>query len=72
MGLAEDLTLLVQAFIRRPASEVQSRQPAPPDRDDDIQIALHGLDLDPHAEAELHGHIRKLVRDRLAPKEAEK
>ena len=75
MGLAEDLGVLVQAFIRRP-SEVQekgrSRPPAPPDPDDDIQIALHGLDLDPDAEAELHGHIRKLVRDRLAPKEAEK
>jgi hypothetical protein len=47
MGLAEDLSLLVQGFMRRPASAARERSRTEAQRvsghDVDIQIALHGL-----------------------------
>jgi hypothetical protein len=70
MGLAEDLSLLIQGFMQRPASATQERTRTEALRvsgpDVDIQIALHGLQLDPDAEDELQHLIRALVRDRVA------
>jgi hypothetical protein len=70
MGLAEDLSLLVQGFMQRPASAARERTrteaPRVSGRDVDIQIALHGLQLDPEVEDELHQTIREVVRDRVA------
>ena len=68
MGLAEDLSLLIQGFIQRPASAAQERAEAlrVSGPDVDIQIALHGLQLDPEAEDELQHLIREVVRDRVA------
>jgi hypothetical protein len=70
MGLAEDLSLLIQGFMQRPASATQERTRTEALRvsgpDVDIQIALHGLQLDPDAEDELQHLIRELVRDRVA------
>jgi hypothetical protein len=76
MGLAEDLALLVDGFMRRRASatEEKTRTQAPRDSgaDSDIQVALHGLQLDSGAEQELHHLIREFVRERIAPREAAK
>ena len=70
MGLAEDLSLLIQGFMQRPASAAKERTRTEAPRgsgpDIDVQIALHGLQLDPEAEDELHQMIRELVRDRVA------
>ena len=70
MGLAEDLSLLVQGFMQRPASAARQRTRTETPRvsgpDVDIQIAMHGLQLDPEAEDELRLTIRELVRDRVA------
>jgi hypothetical protein len=67
MGLAEDIQLLIQAFIQSPASADRQRAQTSPATDEhgDIEIALHGLKLDPDREAELHRRIRELVRKRL-------
>ena len=71
-GWAEDVGLLVQGFVRRRASadRVRARPDATgEDRgraEDDIQVSLHGLQLDPEAEDELHRMIRDLVRDRVS------
>ncbi|MGZ3288640.1 MAG: hypothetical protein ACXU87_11435 [Xanthobacteraceae bacterium] len=76
MGLADDVRLLVQAFIRDPAAFVQDQGPSDPtrssDRDLDIQIAVHGLNLDPDADRKLHGLIRALVQERVVSGETEK
>lgn len=70
MGLAEDLSLLIQGFMQRTASAVQGRSRTEATRVSgpavDIQFALHGLQLDPEAKDELHHLIRELVRDRVA------
>ena len=70
MGLAEDLGLLIHGFMHRPASAAQegtrTEVPRVSGPDVDIQIALHGLQLDPEAEDVLHDLIRELVRDRIA------
>ena len=70
MGLAEDLGLIIQGFARRRASAAQGRPRPDESRDpgraeDDIQVSLHGLELDPEAEDELHRLIREFVRDRF-------
>ncbi len=73
MGLAEDLGLLVQGFMQRRASAretVRTQAPRVSGADDEIAIALHGLQLDQEAEDELHQTIRALVRDRVARAEA--
>ena len=70
MGLAEDVRLLIQGFMRRPASAAQGRPRTEalrvPGPDIEIQFALHGLQLDPAAEDELHHLIRELIRERVA------
>src|SRR5262245_5798988 len=70
MGLAEDVRLLVDAFVRDPASVDRERPAgarAVDDREEDVSIALHGLNLDPDDERVLHGLIRGVVATRLAP-----
>jgi hypothetical protein len=73
MGLAEDVSLLIQGFMQRPASAAQERTRTEAPRvsgpDVDIQIAIHGLQLDPEAEDELHQTIRELLRERVAREE---
>lgn len=72
MGLAEDLSLVVQGFMQRRASAretARTKAPRVSGPDEDIQIALHGLQLEPEAEDELHQAIRELVRDRVARSE---
>ena len=64
MGLAGEIGLLIQGFIHSPASTTKRRRRHPDPRDD-IEVALHGLKLDPDREAELHHRIRELVRQRL-------
>jgi hypothetical protein len=70
MGLAEDLALLAREFVQRraPSGEQRSRaaEPAPADTDGEVEIALHGVELDPEAKKELHRLIRELVRERTA------
>jgi hypothetical protein len=70
MGLAEDLSLLIQGFMQRPASAAQERTRTEAPRLSgpavDIQFGLHGLQLEPEAEDELQHLIRELVRDRVA------
>ena len=74
MGLDEDLRLLVQAFIQGSHSSDRQSTPATSasDAHGDIEIALHGLNLAPEEEGELHHLIRELVRKRVAGKEAAK
>jgi hypothetical protein len=71
MGLADDVRLLIDAFVRDPASVVRKRSAAPPapdaDPDGDLGIALHGLNLGPEDERVLHRLIRGLVAERRAP-----
>jgi hypothetical protein len=72
MGLAEDLSLLVQRFIQSPPPSAREKASATPPsgQHGDIEIALHGLNLDPDQEAQLHHLIRELVHERIAGKEA--
>jgi hypothetical protein len=76
MGLAEDLALLAREFVRRraPSGEQRSRaaEPAPADTDGEVEIALHGVELDPEAMKELHRLMRELVRERTAGAEEAK
>jgi len=76
MGLADDVRLLVQGFVRDPDSGEQHGRSSDPTRSSnpglDIQIALHGLGLDPGAERELHGLIQALLHERVASVEPEK
>jgi hypothetical protein len=68
MGLAEDIAMLVQEFVQHwaPSDEQRSRaaESAPGDTNVDVEIALHGVELDPKARKELHRLIRELVRER--------
>jgi hypothetical protein len=71
MGLADDMRLLLDAFVRDPASVERKRSapaPAPDaDPDEEVGIALHGLNLGPEDERVLHRLIRGLVAERRAP-----
>jgi hypothetical protein len=67
-GLAEDIRLLVQAFLLDSGS-VRSSQACQEmgesfDVPGDIEIALHGLPLEPDAKGELQQRIEGLVRRR--------
>lgn len=76
MGLADDVSLLIEAFVRDPASfdrETPAAAPTPDaDPDGDLDIALHGLNLGPEDQRALHRLIRDLVRERRAPRGAER
>jgi hypothetical protein len=76
MGLADDVRLLIDAFVRDPASVERERSAAAPapdvDRDEDVNIALHGLNLGSEDEHVLHRLIRGLVAERRAPRETER
>ena len=68
MGLADDVRLLIDAFVRDPASVDRETFGAAPasgaDPDGDVEIALHGLNLGPEDERVLHRLIRGLVAGR--------
>jgi hypothetical protein len=70
MGLADDLTLLVHTFIRDRASVERETSPTAPAPSSgphpDIEIALHGLEVNPEEEHKLHRLICDVVRDRVA------
>jgi hypothetical protein len=70
MGLADDVRLLIDAFVRDPASvDLKTSGAAPEedaDPDGDVEIALHGLNLGPEDERALHRLIRGLVAGRRA------
>jgi hypothetical protein len=71
MGLADDVRLLLDAFVRDPASVERKTAAAAraPDTDpeEDVSIALHGLNLGPENERVLNRLIRGLVAERRAP-----
>lgn len=71
MGLADEVRLLIDAFVRDPASVERERSADAPasdeDPDGDVGIALHGLNLGPEDERVLHRLIRGLVAGRRAP-----
>lgn len=71
IGLADDVRLLLDAFVRDPAAVERERSAATPasdaDADGDVGIALHGLNLAPEDERVLHRLIRGLVAERRAP-----
>ncbi|HZA41062.1 MAG TPA: hypothetical protein VFA00_10600 [Actinomycetota bacterium] len=73
VGLVEDVRLLIHAFLLDPDSVRTSQACADiqdaPDASGDIEIAIHGLTLEPDAEAELHERIQGLVRQRFLPDE---
>ena len=72
MELTRDLEELIHAFVRRRDSTgvEKTRVPETPRAgSDEIGIALHGLELEPDAEAELHDLIRGRVREHLAHSE---
>lgn len=68
IGLADDVRLLLDAFVRDPASVEREKSSSATDEDpgDDIEIALHGLNLAPEDERVLHRLIRGLVAERRA------
>lgn len=70
MGLADEVRLLIDAFVRDPASVERERSADAPaseaDPGDEIGIALHGLNLGPEDERVLHRLIRGLVAERRA------
>jgi hypothetical protein len=76
MGLADDVRLLLDAFVRDPDSverEAGATTRAPDaDPEEDVSIALHGLSLGPENERELHRLIRGLVAERRAPEGRER
>jgi hypothetical protein len=71
MGLPDDVRLLIDAFVREPDSVERERSSAAPAPEagpgEDIEIALHGLNLAPEDERVLHRLIRGLVAERRAP-----
>jgi hypothetical protein len=74
MGFADDARLLIEAFVRDPAS---CRRETPlaadaSDSEEDLNIALHGLNLGPEDERVLAGLIRDLLRTRRAPQRTER
>ena len=70
VGLARDLEQLVHEFVRRSGSirAEGTRVPETPrsGEDEELDIALHGLGLDPDAETELHHLIRGRILGYLA------
>jgi len=68
MGLDEDLRLLVQAFIRgsRCSARGMAGETSAFSAEEDVKIALHGLNLTPENERELHHLIRQMVSERVA------
>lgn len=74
MGLADDVRLLIESFVRDPASfdPDTPRAAATPDPDRDFDIALHGLNLGPEDERVLCRLIRDLVAHRRAPQRSER
>jgi hypothetical protein len=86
MGLAEDVELLVHAFVQRldrgdlesaslddkPVSKGKQKRAEPPSvvEEGGIGIALHGLQLPPDAHADLCRRIRELVEERMMTGEA--
>jgi hypothetical protein len=70
MGLADEVRLLLDAFVRDPASVERERSADAPASDadpaEDVGIALHGLNLGPEDERVLHRLIRGLVAERRA------
>jgi hypothetical protein len=76
IGLADDVRVLVQAFVRDRESTEREAPPAAPtpsfEPDEDIEIAIHGLGLDRDEEDKLHRLIRDLIRERLSRGETEK
>lgn len=71
MGLADDVRVLLDTFVRDPASVDQERSAAArasaADPEEDVNIALHGLNLGTEDERVLHDLIRGLVAGRRAP-----
>ena len=76
MGLAEDLELLVHSLVQRPDSiagrPTEVSETSTSDEETRIDVAFHGLQLDPDAEAELHRLVREHVQQRVARRETEK
>ena len=74
MGLADDVRLLIEAFLRDPASFHRETPlaPAAPDPDGDLDISLQGLSLGPEDERVLAGLVQDLIRERRAPRRAER
>lgn len=76
MGLADEVRLLLDAFVRDPASVGRERSADAPASDadpgDDVGIALHGLNLGPEDERVLHRLIRGLVAERRAQRGRER
>ena len=76
MGLADEVRLLLDAFVRDPASVERERSADAPaldaDPDGDVGIALHGLNLGPEDEGVLHRLIRALVAERRAQRARER
>ena len=76
MGLADEVRLLLDAFVRDPASVERERSADAPasdaDPDGDVGIALHGLNLGPEDERVLHRLIRGLVAGRRAQRGRER
>ena len=74
LGLTRDLEELIHAFVRGPAStgagKTRVRETPGAGEDEEIGITLHGLELEPDAEAELRHLIRGRVREHLADGEA--
>ena len=70
MGLVDDVSLLLDAFVRDPASvdrETSAAVQAPDaEPESDVSIALHGVNLGPEDERVLHRLIRGLVAERRA------
>lgn len=71
MGLADDVSALIQAFVRDRAPIDREAPPDAPTPDSDpdqkLHIALHGLNLSREDERAVHRLIRDLVRERRAP-----
>jgi hypothetical protein len=74
MGFADDARLLIEAFVRDPASCYRETSVAADasDPDADLDIALHGLNLGPEDERVLAGLIRDLLRTRREPQRTER
>jgi hypothetical protein len=69
-GMAEDLRRLIHAFIQHPDSLGREKtlvgESPRLGQDGEIQLALHGFELDGDVEAELRRLIHEFVRQRLA------
>jgi hypothetical protein len=72
--LADDLRLLVAQFLHRAGEQRMAPPPhAPnPEAGNDIEISLHGLNLNPAEQRELHRFIRERVHAHMKQREAQK